>query len=162
MAELTDESSFEQLDRVLTYLWSTTGSRGAQRQSQLDYGKRQARMAVASVVREHTERAVAEVEQERDEIAGRLSNLLCDLTGGLLSKTGYSVRDMVAAIESEFEKVTRQEITAALDEIEKRIEGQRDGFLSSPNLDPAWIAGWQSAVDHVAHVVRGYRQEQDR
>jgi len=58
--------------------------------------------------------------------------------------------------------VIREHVTAALDEIEKRIEGQRDGFLSSPNLDPAWIAGWHSAVDHVAHVVRDYRQEQDR
>lgn len=28
---------------------------------------------------------------------------------------------------------------------------QQDAFLSSPNLDPAWIAGWRSAVKHVAH-----------
>lgn len=26
---------------------------------------------------------------------------------------------------------------------------QFDAFLSSPNLDPAWIAGWHSAVKHV-------------
>jgi len=30
---------------------------------------------------------------------------------------------------------------------------QRDAFLSSPTLDPAWIAGWHSATDHIAHHI---------
>jgi hypothetical protein len=30
---------------------------------------------------------------------------------------------------------------------------QFDAFLSSPGLDPAWIAGWHSAVKHVAAVL---------
>ncbi|AIY15824.1 hypothetical protein GUY44_07525 [Pimelobacter simplex] len=58
--------------------------------------------------------------------------------------------------------VVREHVTAALDDVETVVAAQRDAFLPSPNLDPAWIAGWHSAVDHVSHAVRGYRQEQDR
>ena len=43
--------------------------------------------------------AKASVERERDEVAERLSALLCDLTGGRLSKPTYDVRTMVQAIE---------------------------------------------------------------
>lgn len=34
------------------------------------------------------------------------------------------------------------------------ITQQRDAFLDSASLDPAWTAGWHAAVDHTAHVVR--------
>ena len=53
--------------------------------------------------------ATAEAEKEalradRDEIADRLSVVLCDLTGGKLSKTGYSAQTMIQAVEEEFEE----------------------------------------------------------
>ena len=36
------------------------------------------------------------------------------------------------------------------------IAGERDAYLDSPALDPAWIAGWHSAVDHIAaRIARG-------
>lgn len=37
-------------------------------------------------------------------LEGRISDLLCDLTGGLLSKPGYDVPTMVQAVEEHFER----------------------------------------------------------
>lgn len=37
---------------------------------------------------------------------------------------------------------------------------QFDAFLSSPNLDPTWIAGWHSAVKHVAAALAQQGQPQ--
>ena len=54
-------------------------------------------------------------EAEREEIAGRLSALLCDLTGGRLSKPTYDVPTMVQEIE---EHLTR--------ELEIDAEAERD------------------------------------
>lgn len=34
------------------------------------------------------------------------------------------------------------------------ITQQRDAFLDSPNLDPAWIAGWHAAIDHTESAAR--------
>lgn len=65
------------------------------------------------------------VEAERDDLALRLSALLCDLTGGLMSKTGYSVATMVQAVEAEFEKHATDEMVemaAQRDRAERRHE----------------------------------------
>lgn len=72
----------------------------------------------ATVYAEHdVERIVAErvrvVEGERDDLADRLSALLCDLTGGLMSKTNYPVSVMVQAVEAEFEKYATAELVEA-------------------------------------------------
>lgn len=53
------------------------------------------------------------VEGERDDLADRLSALLCDLTGGLMSKTNYPVSVMVQAVEAEFEKYATAELVDA-------------------------------------------------
>src|SRR5690606_2110876 len=37
--------------------------------------------------------------------------------------------------------------------VETHLRAQRDAFLASTNLDPAWVAGWHSATDHLAHHV---------
>lgn len=34
------------------------------------------------------------------------------------------------------------------------VDGQMDAFLDSPDLNQAWIAGWHSAVRHVAYALR--------
>lgn len=57
---------------------------------------------------------VREVEAERDDLADRLSALLCDLTGGLMSKTGYSASTMIQAVEAEFEKHQTAEMVDAI------------------------------------------------
>jgi hypothetical protein len=42
------------------------------------------------------------------------------------------------------------------EQIEAQIKAEREGFLSSSGLDPTWVAGWHSAVDHVrARIARG-------
>jgi hypothetical protein len=47
------------------------------------------------------------------------------------------------------EQAVRERVTA-------EVRGQREAFLPSDTLDPAWIAGWHAAVDHVAaHIARG-------
>ena len=43
--------------------------------------------------------ALLDAAEERDEIAGRLAHLLCDLTGGRMSKTSYPVPVMAQEIE---------------------------------------------------------------
>ena len=62
---------------------------------------------------------------ERDEIAGRLSDLLCDLTGGRLSKTGYSVATMRQAIEEAFEADHQAEVADLRAKVE-RVEALAD------------------------------------
>lgn len=37
--------------------------------------------------------------------------------------------------------------------VEAHTRAQRDAFLPSPSLDPAWVAGWHAATDHVAHHI---------
>ena len=42
------------------------------------------------------------------------------------------------------------------EQVAREVREQRDGFLSSLGLDPAWIAGWHSATDHhAARIARG-------
>lgn len=33
------------------------------------------------------------------------------------------------------------------------VAQQREAFLPSPGLDPAWIAGWHAAIDHATAVL---------
>ena len=75
---------------------------------------------------EHEKAEAAEVE--RDEIAGRLSALLCELTGGRLSKTTYDVRTMVAEIDSAYDDAQREERTELerLAEVVARVEALAD------------------------------------
>ena len=47
-----------------------------------------------------------------DDVSSRLGGLLCDLTGGKLSKPNYSVRAMVQAVEEYFEEVYREDSNA--------------------------------------------------
>jgi len=54
-----EREAWARLDSMLVYLWSTTGSRRgtAGRQSQIDYGKREARIAVEAVLAARTSTA---------------------------------------------------------------------------------------------------------
>lgn len=70
---------------------------------------------------------IAELRQEReraDDLETRLSEYLCDSTGGLLSKTGYDVRTMVAHTEDYYNEIARDELApveAALSRAEETI-----------------------------------------
>ena len=65
-------------------------------------------------------------------------------------------------VEPVVERIVREHTDRALAEVESVVASRREAFLSSPNLDPAWIAGWHSAVDDVTNSVRAARQEQGR
>lgn len=62
--------------------------------------------------------------------------------------------------DEEYREQARAEARAALTAvgpiIAAEVRGQREAFLPSDTLDPAWIAGWHAAVDHVAaHIESG-------
>ena len=81
--------------------------------------------------------ATAEAEKEalradRDEIADRLSVVLCDLTGGKLSKTGYSAQTMIQAVEEEFEQ-RAEAAEAALSGLVAAVEAVAEA--SAPEAD---------------------------
>lgn len=87
------------------------------------------------------DRRIAQLERERDDLEERLAGMLCDLTGGKLSKTGYDVRTMTQAVEEHFNELeqsdrdeawqavveARKERDEARAEVESRIE-DRDWF----------------------------------
>lgn len=66
---------------------------------------------------------IKQVGAERDDLATRLSEYLCDSTGGLLSKTGYDVRTMVAHTEEYYDRVHAEE--------RKEVEAERDAALAA-------------------------------
>lgn len=61
-------------------------------------------------------------------------------------------RQMVAEIEAALVPWVAHQRADALREAAEVVRSGRDAFLSSDNLDPAWIAGWHSATDH--HVAQ--------
>ena len=46
--------------------------------------------------------------------------------------------------------------TAATVPLTDLIGTQRDAFLPSPDRDPAWIAGWHAAVDHITATLAAH------
>jgi hypothetical protein len=65
----------------------------------------------------NSELAARDAEIER--LSGNLSDLLCELTGGRLSKTTYEVRTMVQEVEAYFEETADEDAVAANAEIER-------------------------------------------
>ena len=74
--------------------------------------------------------------EERDEIAGRLAHLLCDLTGGRMSKTSYPVPVMEQAIEQYLSechesdlKDERDALAAAVERVRRLAQAQLTPFV---------------------------------
>jgi hypothetical protein len=67
--------------------------------------------------------ALEAATSERDDLATRLSEYLCDSTGGLLSKTGYDVRTMVAHTEEYYDRVHAED--------RKEAEAERDAAVEA-------------------------------
>jgi hypothetical protein len=55
--------------------------------------------------------AQAELVAEVERLEGSLSTLLCDLTGGRLSKTNYDIRTMIQAVEEHFYETSDDDAT---------------------------------------------------
>lgn len=68
-----------------------------------------------------------------------------------------SVRDLLRTAGCEDVKMQPWDLDALAEQISTHVAAvtmeQFDAFLPSPGLDPAWIAGWHSAVKHVTAVL---------
>ncbi len=73
------------------------------------------------------------VRAERDEIAGRLAELLCDLTGGRLSKTTYPVPVMVQEIEQYLSECHESDLKDERDELAAKVERVRALHYAADN-----------------------------
>ena len=102
-----------------------------------------------------TPEALAELlaaAEERDEIAGRLAHLLCDLTGGQLSKTSYPVPVMEQAIEQYLSECHESDLKGERDALRRRLVAVEmlveDALRHGYDLDPQEIASaLASALD---------------
>jgi len=54
--------------------------------------------------------ALEEAERQRDDLEARLAALLCDLTDGRMSGTGYNVQTMVSEVEAAFDRAQQAEV----------------------------------------------------
>lgn len=107
--------------------------------------------------------ALEAATRERDDLATRLSEYLCDSTGGLLSKTGYDVRTMVAHTEEYYDRVhaeERKEVEAERDSAVAAIERIREVVSGHPECDryeegDVISCGWKSAYASVVAALDG-------
>jgi hypothetical protein len=97
-------------------------------------------------------------EAERDEIAGRLSALLCELTSGRLSKTTYDVPTMVAEIDSVYDDA-HQEDRAERDRLAGIVEQVR--ALADRDNFGRWVRPLLHAILDGAHTPQATRQTRD-
>lgn len=58
----------------------------------------------------------------------------------------YTIRAELKAHDAEVAAATAERIAGVVKE-------QREKYLDSPTLNPAWVAGWHAATDHIAHHV---------
>ena len=63
--------------------------------------------------------------EERDEIAGRLAHLLCDLTGGRMSKTSYPVPVMAQEIEQYLSECHESDLKDERDALAAKLDAVR-------------------------------------
>jgi hypothetical protein len=69
--------------------------------------------------------ALLDAAEERDEIAGRLAHLLCDLTGGRMSKTSYPVPVMAQEIEQYLSECHESDLKDERDALAAAVEAVR-------------------------------------
>ena len=60
--------------------------------------------------------ALESLAAERDDLEARLAELLCELTDGRMSKTGYDVKTMVDEVEATFDQAVQEDISNAWNE----------------------------------------------
>lgn len=79
-----------------------------------------------------------EVRMELEDVEHRLCELLCDLTGGLLSKANYPVPSMVAAIEEHLGKYYESDAAAERDRLAAKLDAVRalaEHYAGLTNVD---------------------------
>ena len=98
------------------------------RRAALIEGHDAAHYPTSVVVPTRTLLALLDAAEERDELRGvesRLCLLLCDLTGGLLSKATYPVPTMVAAIEEHLSECHESDLKDERDALAAKVERVR-------------------------------------
>ena len=118
------------------------------------YGRREAFELLASAV--NALPALLDAAAERDEIAGRLAHLLCDLTGRRMSKTSYPVPVMAQEIEQYLSechesdlKDERDALAAKLDVAIDVTHLDRQQAWSAETFGPAEVRGHRGVLDHI-------------
>jgi len=103
-----------------------------------------ARLIVAAVNSLESLLDALDVAEDGDEIAGRLAHLLCDLTGGLMSKTSYPVPVMEREIEQYLSECHESDLKDERDALRRRLVAVEmlveDALRHGYDLDPQEIA----------------------
>ena len=84
--------------------------------------------------------ALLDAAAERDEIAGRLAHLLCDLTGGRMSKTSYPVPVMAQEIEQYLSECHESDLKDERDALAAAVERVRALHIAHDCTSHAGIA----------------------
>lgn len=100
--------------------------------------------------------ALLDAAAERDEIAGRLAQLLCDLTGGRLSMTAYPVPVMVQEIEQYLSEWHESYLKDERDALAATVERVRALHRPMPNLVAFTLGGDRVVEDRCAVCGTGY------
>ena len=95
------------------------------RRAALIEGHDAAHYPTSVVVPTRTLLALLDAAEERDEIAGRLAHLLCDLTGGRMSKTSYPVPVMAQEIEQYLSECHESDLKDERDALAAAVERAR-------------------------------------
>ena len=106
--------------------------------------------------------ALESVATERDDLEGRLAELLCELTDGRMSKTGYDVKTMVHEIEATFNQAVQEDLGNAWNEAVHARE-ERDALRAI--IDEALAEEGAMHRDrnaHVAHPLPRHHREGNR
>lgn len=102
-----------------------------------------------------TQEVTQTVVAERDRLERNLSALLCELTGGRLSKTNYDVRTMVQEVEQHFQEDV-DVVSSEVEELKAALEVERARVAAGLALADELIADAKVAR---AEVLADERQE---
>ena len=102
--------------------------------------------------------ALREDLAELEEVGGRLSHLLCDLTGGLLSKATYPVPVMVQAIEEHLGKYYESDAQAKVERVRDWLDHRG---VDVSDRDGAYMDGYRAAQRHALQDAAELRRALD-
>ena len=102
--------------------------------------------------------ALREDLAELEEVGSRLSHLLCDLTGGLLSKATYPVPVMVQAIEEHLGKYYESDAQAKVERVRDWLDHRG---VDVSDRDGAYMDGYRAAQRHALQDAAELRRALD-
>ena len=102
--------------------------------------------------------ALREDLAELEEVGSRLSHLLCDLTGGLLSKATYPVPVMVQAIEEHLGKYYESDAQAKVERVRDWLDHRG---VDVSDRDGAYMDGYRAAQRHALRDAAELRRALD-